>query len=138
MVSQWSLGDRKSPQVSKTFLSILTDLNNAVVWLVTTHLFIFMSSSPCINPLVTVLSVSITIGIIVTFMFHSFFFSSLARARYLSFFPLSFIHTQNLLIGWFSGFFLSIARSGRLANQLTNSPTSQPTYQPSMYFPTNK
>ena len=30
MVSQWSLGDIKSPQVSRTLLSILADLNNAV------------------------------------------------------------------------------------------------------------
>ena len=41
------------------------------------------------NPLVTVPKAQITIGIIVTFMFHSFF-SSLARSRYLSFFSHSF------------------------------------------------
>ena len=31
MVFHWSLNDGKSPQISKTLLSILTDLNNAVV-----------------------------------------------------------------------------------------------------------
>ena len=31
MVSNWSLRDNKTPQVSWTLLSILTDLNNAVV-----------------------------------------------------------------------------------------------------------
>ena len=31
MVSQWSLSDSKSPQVSRILLSILTDLSNAVV-----------------------------------------------------------------------------------------------------------
>ena len=45
--------------------------------------------SPFNNPLVTVPKALITIGIIVTFMFHSFF-NSLARLRYLSFFPPSF------------------------------------------------
>ena len=43
------------------------------------------SSSPFSNPLVTVPNAPITIGIIVTYMFHSFF-NSLARSRYLSFF----------------------------------------------------
>ena len=47
------------------------------------------SSSPFNNPLVTVLEATITIGIIVTFRFYSFF-NSLARLRYLSFFSLSF------------------------------------------------
>ena len=31
MVSLWSLRDTKSPQDSRTLLSILTDLNNTVV-----------------------------------------------------------------------------------------------------------
>ena len=43
------------------------------------------SSRPFNNPLVTVQKAPITIGIIVTFMFH-IFFSSLARSRYLSIF----------------------------------------------------
>ena len=34
MVFHWSLSDNKSPQVSRTLLNILTDLNNAVVWVV--------------------------------------------------------------------------------------------------------
>ena len=51
------------------------------------------SSSPCINPLVTVPRALITLGIIVTFLFHSFV-NSLARSRYLSFFSLSFNFTQ--------------------------------------------
>ena len=80
----------KSPQVSRTLLSILTDLNNAVVWMVSTSLLIPKSSSPFINLLVTVLRTPIIIGIIVTFMFHSFFFNSLTRSRYLFFFSLSF------------------------------------------------
>ena len=85
MVFHWSLSDSKSPQVSRTLLSILAVLNNAVVWMVSTRPPTSKSSSPISNPLVTVLNAPITIGIIVTCMFHSFF-SSLARSRYLSFF----------------------------------------------------
>ena len=88
MVSHWSLSD-KSPQVSRTLLSILADLNYAVVWMVSTRPVISKSSSPCINPLVTVPRAPITIGIIVTFMFHSFF-NFQARLRYLSLFSHSF------------------------------------------------
>ena len=52
-------------------------LNNAVVWMVSTRPLISKSSSPFINYLVTEASSPITIGINVTFMFHSFFqFSS--------------------------------------------------------------
>ena len=47
------------------------------------------SSRPFNNPLVTLPKASITIGVIVTFIFHSFF-NSLARSRYLSFFSHSF------------------------------------------------
>ena len=84
-----SLSDSKSPQVSRTFLSILTILNNTVVRMVSTRPPNSKSSSPFSNPLVTVPNVPIIIGIIVTCMFHSFF-NSLARSRYLSFFSHSF------------------------------------------------
>ena len=78
-------------------------------------------SSPCTNPLVTVPKAPITISITLTFMFHSFFFNSLARSRYLSLFSLSF----NFIL-WSTGtgkstilqvltFLLIIIRSGRLA-----------------------
>ena len=86
------------------------------------------SSSPCINPLVTVVKAPITIRVILTFMFHSFF-NSLARARYLSFFSLSFNYilwsartakstirqVSFFLFLFFFFFFLIITRSGRLA-----------------------
>ena len=61
-------------------------------------------SSPFNNSLVTVPKSPITIGIIVTFMLHSFF-SSLARSRYLSF----FLH-----------FFLCVSRDSKVDN-FTNS-----------------
>ena len=70
MVFHWSLSDSKSLQVFMTLLNILAHLNNAVVRMVSTRPFISKSSSPCLNSLVTVPR---TIGIIVTFMFHSFF-----------------------------------------------------------------
>ena len=89
MVFHWSLSDSKSHHVSKTLLSILAVLNNAVVWMVCTPPPTSKSSSPFNNPLVTVPNAPITICKIVTFMFHSFF-NSLARSRYLSFFSLSF------------------------------------------------
>ena len=89
MVFHWSLSDSKSPQASRTLLSILAVLNNTVVWMVSTRPPTSKSSSSFISPLVTVPKAPITIGIIVTFMLH-IFYNSLARSRYLSFFSLSF------------------------------------------------
>ena len=60
--------------------------------MISTRPLISKSSCPCINPLVTVSRALITINIIVTFMFHSFF-NSLAKSRYLPFFSLSFSFT---------------------------------------------
>ena len=76
MVSHWSLSDSKSSQVTRTLRSIMVDLKNAVVWMVSTGPLISKSSSPIINPLVTVPIAPITIGITVTFMFYIFQFSS--------------------------------------------------------------
>ena len=74
------LSDGKSPQVPRTLLSILVDLNIAVVWMLSVRPPIFNSSSP----------LPITTGITVTFLFHRFF-STLARSKYLSLFSFSFI-----------------------------------------------
>ena len=89
MVFHWSLSDSKSPQVSRTLLSILAVLSNAVIWIVSTHPPTSKSSRPFNNPLVIVPKAPITIGTIVTFMFHSFF-NPLTRPRYLSYFSHSF------------------------------------------------
>ena len=89
MVFQRSFSDSKSPQVSRTLLSILAVLNNVVVWMVSTCPPTSKSSSPFNNPLVTVPNAPITIGVIITSMSHSFF-NYLARSRYLSFFSHSF------------------------------------------------
>ena len=120
MVFPCSLSDSKSPQVSRTRLSILAVLSNAVFWIVSTRPATFKPSRPFNNPLVTVPNAPIKIGTIITFMFHSFF-NSLARSRYLSFFLLSF-----RCILWSSGtakstilqilfLLLIIMRSGLLA-----------------------
>ena len=68
-----SLSDSKSPKVSKTLLRILVDLNNVVVWMVSTGPPTFKSSSPFNNLLGTVPNAPITIVIIVTCIFHVFF-----------------------------------------------------------------
>ena len=73
MVFHRSLCDSKCPQVFRTLLSILTILNNVVVFMVSTHQPTSKSSIPFSNPFVTVQKAPITTGIIVTCMFHSFF-----------------------------------------------------------------
>ena len=97
MVFRWRLSDSKSPQVSETLLSILAVFNNAVVWMVSTRPPTSKSSRPFNNPLVTVPNAPITIGIIVTFMFH-IFFNSIARSRYLS----VLLHSFNFIL-WSAG-----------------------------------
>ena len=94
MVFHWSLSDSKS-QVSRTLLSIMADLNNAVIWIVPTSPVISKSSRP-LNILVTVTRAPIT-GTTSSFMFLSYF-ESLTKSSYLSFFSLSFNFTQ-----WLAG-----------------------------------
>ena len=117
MVFHWRLSDCKSLQVSRTLLSILSVFNNAAVWIVSTRP---PTSRPFNKPLLTVLRAPITIGIIVTFMFHSFF-NSIARSRYLSLFSHSFCfiqwsaETAKSKILQILFFLLIIIRSGLLA-----------------------
>ena len=89
MLSHWSLSDSKSSQVTRTLRSILADLSNEIFWMVSIRPFISKSSTYFINPSVTVTRASITIVIIVMFMFYSFF-NSQAWSRYLCFFSLFF------------------------------------------------
>ena len=120
-----SLSDSKSPGL---FLSILTDFNNAVDWLVSTRPLISKFPSPCTNPFVTVPSVPVTIGITVIFSFHRFF-HSLARYSSLFLSSLSFtlwpartikstirkiLFIFSFLSFFFFFFFLTISMSGRL------------------------
>ena len=84
-------------KVSRTRLRTLAVLSNAVIWIVSTRPPTSKSSRPFNNPLVIVPITPITIGTIVTFMFHSFF-NFLAKSRYLSFSSYSF-----RFILWFAG-----------------------------------
>ena len=123
------MSDSKSPQFSRTILSILADLNNAVIWMVSTRPLISKCCSPRTSYLVTIPSASNTIGITVTFTFHSFvfvlFFCSFARSRYLSLFRFSSVlpcsqpqrQSPQFSKFFFLFFFLSLAitRFDRLA-----------------------
>ena len=104
-----NLKDSKFSQVSRTFLGILVNLNNVVVWIVFIGPPISKSSCSFINPLVTVPGVPITNGITVTFM-----------SSYLSFFSLSFsfslwsAETAKSTIRQILFFLITITRSGYL------------------------
>ena len=99
---------------------VYENITNAVVWMVFTRPPTSKSSSPFNYPLVTVPNAPVIIGIMVTFMFYSFF-NSLARSRYLSFFSHSFsfilwsAETATSTILQFLFFLLIILRSGLLA-----------------------
>ena len=60
MIFHWSLSKSKSPQVSGTLLSILADLNNAVVWMVPARSLISKYSNPFINPSEPIIIIIIT------------------------------------------------------------------------------
>ena len=121
------MSDSKSPQVSRALLSILAVHNSVVIWMVSTHLPISKSSSPFSNPFATVPKAPITIGIIVTCMFHSFFqFHSKVEVLMLllPFFQFYSLVSRDskvynfsisLLFFFFFFFFLIIIRSGLLA-----------------------
>ena len=113
MVTYWSLSDSKSPQFFRTLLSILADLNKAVVWVVSTRPFTSKSSSPCNNPFVIVPIAPITIGIAVTFMFLGVFIS-LVSSRYFSLFC-DLLGQLSQQLGKFSFFvdYLLVWSSGR-------------------------
>ena len=125
MVFHWCLRDCKSPRVSGTLLSILAVLNNVVVWMVSTRPPTSNSSSPFSNTLVTVPNAPITIGTIVTFIFHRFlfFFNSLARSRYFprfAFFQVYSVVSRDSKVDNFANsifffFLLIIIKSGRLS-----------------------
>ena len=133
MIIHRSSSDSKSPQVPKTLLSTLADLNNAVVCMVLISPPISNSSSIISKLLVAIPSVLITSGITITLMFCSFY-SSLARSKYLShffffffffaFFDFQFmVHRNEETHYWVGSFFFSsffffclfITRSGLLA-----------------------
>ena len=120
MVFHWSLSDSKSPQVSRTFLSILAGFTIAVVWMVSTCPPSLKSSSPFNIPSVTVSNTPITIGIIITFMFHSFFQFPIKVCKLIlfTFFQFYFVVSRDSKVGNFSCslfFWLITLRSSLLA-----------------------
>ena len=76
-----------SPRVYRTLFSILSDLNNAVVWMVSIRPPISNNFSSLFKFLKTVPSMLIRICITVNLTLHSFL-SSLARSKHLSLFRL--------------------------------------------------
>ena len=129
MVFHQSLGDSKSPQVSRNLLCVLAGLNKSAIWIVSTRPLISKFSSLFINPLVIEPRTAITICITFTLIFHSFF-SSQARSTYI--FLFAFVQFHSLVSGnskvhnpacflFFFRFFLFFfflllkTRSGRLA-----------------------
>ena len=123
-VSWWffslSLSDIRSPQVSRTRLRILAVLSNAVIWVVSTRPPTSMSSRPFDNTLVTLPKAPITIGTIVTLMFHILFqFSSKVEILILlfTFFQFYSVINRDSKIDNFASslFLLIIIRSGLLA-----------------------
>ena len=104
----WSLSDSKSPQVFRTLRSILADLNNDVLWMVSTRPLISKSSCPFIN-----------LFVLLSFSGSIFFlqFSGIVRP---SFFSFSFSFTLNSngmvksTIRHVLFFLITITRSGRL------------------------
>ena len=126
MVFHGSLIDSTSPQVSRTLLSILADLNNAVVWMVSTRALISESSGPCKNLLwlhrvhqLQLVSPSLSRSIV--------FFNSQARSTHLSLSSILFSFTlwlagttksnirQVFLLLLLLLLLLTITRSGLLA-----------------------
>ena len=81
VVVHWRLSDNKYPLVSRTLLSILFNLNNAVNGMVLILSLISYYSSPFSKLLETRLSAPSTIGITVTLIFNSYF-SFPARSKY--------------------------------------------------------
>ena len=94
MAYQWSLSNNKSPRVSRTLLSILADLNKAVVWMILISPPISNSSSLFLKLFGNVPTEPNTNYITINLMFQRFFFCSLARFEYLYFFWFSFVFTR--------------------------------------------
>ena len=93
MVSHWILSDNKSPQVSRTLLSILANLSNALVWMI--PLVLLFSNTPVPLPIFWLLYEKHQLQLVSPSLSCSPIFSNfLERSRYLSFFSLSFNFTQ--------------------------------------------
>ena len=89
LVFHRNLSDNKSSQVCRTFLSVLTDLKNAVVW---SFWQLFQTrTNICYHRHPHVPQFFFFFGFLLCFVL--FFFRSLARSKYFVYFSLSFIFT---------------------------------------------
>ena len=115
----WVFHTSKS-QVSRTLLGILANLNITVVRMVSTSALISDIPGPFTNSLVTVPTAMITVGINITFMFHSFSVLLQCPGSHLFFRFISILlcgptKQQSPLFGkFFFSFLLTIVRSGRV------------------------
>ena len=93
MIFHWSLSDNKSPQVSRTILSILANLNNTVVWMVS---IVILFPSPLLSNCSDRTN-------------NNFFLQqglgNPLFPHFLSVLPSGQPERQSLLFGWFSSFF---------------------------------
>ena len=91
MIFHWCLSDSKSPQVYRTLLSILTNLNNAVVWIVS----ILPSTFPVFFPRFWVLFLLHELNLLAPSLLS--FLCFLARYKYSLVFFYGPLGQQNLL-----------------------------------------
>ena len=115
MVSYWSFSDTKSPQVSRILLIILIDLNNTVVWMVSTCLLSSKSSSPLINTL-GIFQVHQLQLVLPSPLFCTVFFSSLAKSLFLLSFDSILWPTGTAKFGRFSSIIIIISSSSSNSN----------------------
>ena len=99
MVFHCSLSDSKSPQVSRIIIGILAVLNNAEVWMVSTHPPTSKSSCLFNSSLVTVPNAPIRMGIIVYFMLNRFL-NSLAMSKFLCFIIIYSFRVFHISVRW--------------------------------------
>ena len=130
MVFPWSLSDIKSPHVSRTLLSIMGNLSNTVIWIVSTYPLISKSSSPFTNRLGIVPSALITISVTLTFVLHNFF-SSLVSSKYLLMF--SFIIIIIIIIIHFFFEFFTPALADRFSLESERQQISSRLQNSSLY-----
>ena len=124
MAFHWSLSDSKSLQVSRTLLCILADLNNNLVWIISTH------------PLISKFPVSVLwwqyrvrqLLLVSLSLLCSLVFSALKQGldtflsfRFLSVLPCGQLERQSPLFSVFF-FLLTVTRSGRPAEIRLVSP----------------
>ena len=102
--------------MSRTLLSIRVDLGNAMIWMVSI-LSDFQSFKSFLRAPKDRSEASTTVGMTLTFMFYSFFFSYLAKS--MSTFSLSFI----LLLLFFSLSGPPNSKIHKTANSLSLSPS---------------